>query len=171
MIDTTSGKIELVDGLEDISLRDVKQIEVLYLGVSAACLFSLVTFLIWSGSRELAPWLVIPLTAILWGTLHVCRLVVRKWLNAIKFVRREEEAMDLASSALRFGEDYEEARQAASDSFYEINEPTDILNRNFTIRKRHFILSIGLGLMPTCLWYGVGLFIRIALESTLLVSS
>ena len=89
-------KIELVDGLEDISLKDVKQIEILYLAVSAACLFSLIAFLIWSGSRELAAWLVIPLTAILWGTLHVCRLVVRNWIDAIKFVRREEEAMDLS---------------------------------------------------------------------------
>ena len=164
-------KIELVDGLEDISLKDVKQIEILYLAVSAPCLFSLIAFLIWSGSRELAAWLVIPLTAILWGTLHVCRLVVRNWIDAIKFVRREEEAMDIASSALRFGEDYEEVRQAASDSFYEMNDPTDILNRNFTVRKRHFILSIGLGLMPTGLWYGVGLFIRIGLESPLLASS
>ena len=79
--------------------------------------------------------------------------------------------MDIASSALRFGEDYEEVRQAASDSFYEMNDPTDILNRNFTVRKRRFILSIGLGLMPTFLWYGVGLFIGIALESTFLASS
>ena len=164
-------KIELVDGVEDISLKDVKQIEILYLAVSAVCLFSLIAFLIWSGSRELAAWLVIPLTAILWGTLHVCRLVVRNWIDAIKFVRREEEAMDIASSALRFGEDYEEVRQAASDAFYELNDPTDILNRNFTVRARHFILSIGLGLMPTGLWYGVGLFIRIGLESPLLASS
>jgi uncharacterized membrane protein YbhN (UPF0104 family) len=160
-------KIELVDDLEDISLKDVKQMEILYLVVTVTCLISLVAFLIWSGSRELAAWLVIPLTAILWGTLHVCRLVVRNWLDAIKFVRREEEAMDLASNTLGFGEDYQQARQAASDRFHQMNDSSDIVNRNFTVRTRLFILSIVLGLLPVGFWYGVGLFIRIALESTL----
>lgn len=159
-------KIELVDGLEDISLQDVKQIEILYLGISAACLFSLIGFLIWSGVHGKAAFSVIPVCAVLWGVLRVCRLAARNSINLLKFVRQEEQAMDLASTALPFGQDYEEARKAASDSFYEMNHPSDILSRNFTVRTRLFILSICFGLMPTSLWYGVGIFIRIALEST-----
>lgn len=157
-------RIELKEGYEDFALEDVKKLQTIYLVISVTCFVTLIAFLIWSGSQKIAAFLVIPLIAISWGVLRVCRLVVRNSLDLLEFVRGEEQAMDIASNSLPFGETYTDARNAASEKFYEMNDPSDMLSRNFTVRGRHFLLAAGLGLIPACLWYSVGVLVRIAFK-------